>query len=407
MQGTIVSIGNELLIGKTINTNLSIIAKTLYAMGIEVNQALCVKDDLKSIHQTLSRIDDDFIIITGGLGPTPDDLTKEAVCAFYGLELTLHQQSLTRIEEAFKSMHKPMDKSNLKQAYFPSSAIVLNNDNGTAPGAIFQVGKQTIVLLPGPPTELMPMLEPVKAYLLDHLDYEVFHGGYLVVGVGESEMEHRLDGFYDAHQNVIIAPYAGLGEIQYIFTSKDATALKTALKAFYKRFKDVIVGPYDTPLEHIVVQTLQAQNKTISFAESCTGGLLAGRLINVPGASRVFNESYVLYSDAAKIKQLGVHQSIIDQFGAVSNQCVYELSYQLAQRTSSDISVSVSGIAGPEGGTDDKPVGTVYFGITHEGRTKTVHHIFAGDRQMIRQKAVAFALNLVIKTLTLAHEDIH
>ena len=400
MQGTILSIGNELLIGKTINTNLSIIAKTLYAMGIEVNQALCVKDDVHSIHQALSQIDDAFIIITGGLGPTPDDLTKEAVCAFYGLELTLHQQSLKRIKDTFKTMHKTMDNSNLKQAYFPKSAIVLNNDNGTAPGAIFQVGHQTIVLLPGPPTELMPMLEPVKTYLLEHLDFEVFHGGYLVVGIGESEMEHQLEGFYNAHKDVLIAPYAGLGEIQYIFTSKDETALKNALKAFHKRFRDVIVGPYDTPLEHIVVQALQAQNKTISFAESCTGGLLAGRLINVPGVSHVFNESYVLYSDNAKIKRLGVHQSIIDQFGAVSNQCVYELSYQLAQRTGADISVSVSGIAGPDGGTKDKPVGTVFFGITHEGRTKTMHHIFVGDRQMIRQKAVAFALNLVIKTLT-------
>ena len=399
MKGTILSIGNELLIGKTINTNLSIIAKTLYAMGIEVNQALCVSDDKESIHKVLSVIEGDFLIVTGGLGPTPDDLTKEAVCEFYGLKLVLHEESMKRIEKTFETVHRPMDKSNFKQAYFPINAQVLNNDNGTAPGAIFKVNNQTIVLLPGPPSELLPMLEPVKRYLLDHLDYEVHHGGYLVVGVGESEMERRLEGFYENHPNVRIAPYAGLGEIQYIFTSRDADALRQALKAFNKNYIDVIVGPYDTALEAIVVQALKAQNKTISFVESCTAGLLAGRLVNVANASTVFKESFVLYSDEAKIKQLGVHPSILEQFGAVSHQCVYELSYQCARRTNADVTVSVSGIAGPSGGSIEKPVGTVYFGITHEGRTNTYHRIFTGDRQMIRQKAVSFALHLVLKTL--------
>jgi nicotinamide-nucleotide amidase len=405
MKASIINIGNELLNGKTINTNLNYIAKALRALGVGITQAITINDDAEMIHKVLHLIDDNLIIFTGGLGPTRDDLTKESVCEFFGLKLYLHEDSLKRIRKTFEQSNKLMDESNLKQAYFPKEAIILKNENGTAPGAIIQHGEKIIVLLPGPPSEMNPMFEHVKIYLEERISKDFFEDGFLVSGVGESEVEGTLKTFYQDHPLVNIAPYAGLGEIQYIFTSTDEKALNQALKAFKSHFSDYIVGPYNIPLETRVVNTLAAQNKTITFAESCTGGLLAGRLINVSNASKVFNESYVLYSNESKIKNLGINQQIIDRFGVVSDQCVYELAYQVAKRTSSDIAVSVSGIAGPTGGTQLKPVGTVYFGVYHEGKTRTYHKVFSGDRQMVRAKAVTYALYLTYKTLM--HEDHH
>jgi len=391
--------------GKTVNTNLTYIAKSLHTLGVEISKAMCTTDTKKSIIQALNETEDSLIILTGGLGPTPDDMTKEVVCDYFNLELVEHESSLEAIKQTFARMGKSMNNYNLKQARFPKEAIVLANKNGTAPGAIIQVEDKTVVLLPGPPSELKPMFTTVLAYLEERLDIKVYQEGFLVVGIGESEMQARLGNFYVDHKDVIIAPYAGLGEIQYIFTTSNKKALEKALDAFKKKFDDVIVGPYYIPLEARVVELLMLKNLTISFAESCTAGLLAGRLVNVADASKVFNESYVLYSNESKIKQLGVNQQIIDKFGAVSDQCVYELAYQLAQRTDADITVSVSGIAGPSGGTAVKPIGTVYIGIHYDGLTKTYHRVFTGDRQMVRDKATTYALGLVYDMLTGKYED--
>ncbi|MFP4286478.1 MAG: competence/damage-inducible protein A [Candidatus Izemoplasmataceae bacterium] len=405
MKASIINIGNELLNGKTINTNLNFISKSLRALGIGITQAITINDEAEMIHKVLESITDSLIIITGGLGPTQDDLTKESVCAFYDLKLYLHEESLNRIRKTFEQSHKKMDESNLKQAYFPKDSIILKNENGTAPGAIIQHNDKIIVLLPGPPTEMNPMFESVRIYLEERVSKDFYEDGFLISGAGESEIEGILKPLHKKHERVNIASYAGLGEIQYIFTSTSQDDLNHALKDFKMQFSEYIVGPYQIPLETQVVNTLQAQNKTISFAESCTGGLLAGRLINVPNASLVFNESYILYSNESKIKNLGINQQIIDRFGVVSDQCVYELAYQVAKRTSSDIAISVSGIAGPTGGSQLKPIGTVYFGVYHEGKTRTYHKIFNGDRQMVRSKAVTYALYLTYKTLM--HENHH
>ncbi|MFH5881601.1 competence/damage-inducible protein A [Liberiplasma polymorphum] len=405
MQATIITIGNELLNGKTINTNLNYLSKELRSIGIKVSRAVSINDEETMINETLDQTKDNLIIFTGGLGPTKDDLTKESVCKYFNLELHYHEESYKRIELAFARMNRTVNESNKKQAYFPKESIILPNQYGTAPGVIIQVDDKIIVLLPGPPQEMHPMFSSVKAYLEERVEKDFYEAGFLVVGIGESDMEGQLTTIYEKHDKVNIAPYAGLAEIQYIFTSPNKNALEAALNAFQKTFDEYIVGPYNMPLEERVVEVLMAQNKTISFAESCTGGLLAGRLINVPNASQVFNESYVLYSNESKIRNLGVNQMIIDKFGAVSDQCVYELAYQAAHRTRSDIAMSISGVAGPGGGSSIKPVGTVYFGLYHEGKTKTYHRVFAGDRQMIRYKAVTFALYLIYKALM--HEDNH
>ncbi len=404
MNATLISVGNELLNGKTINTNASYIAKSLRSLGIMVTRTITISDEEEWIFKTLKETEDKIIIFTGGLGSTSDDLTKESVAKFYKLKLQLHQESLTRIKNHFARSNNEMPKVNEKQAYFPKEAIILNNDYGTAPGAIIQLKESTIVLLPGPPQEMKPMFKYVMAFLEERIDYRFHEAGYLVAGTSESVMEEKLKDFYAKHSEVRIAPYAGLGEISYLMTSKDASKLEKALEDFKKQFSKNIVGPYNQTLEEILVERLIAQNQTISFAESCTGGMIASRLINVPNASKVINESFILYSDTSKMKHLGLHQSILERFGAVSAQCVYELAYQLAQRTGTTITLSVSGIAGPSGGTHNKPVGTVYFGVHYEDKTRTYHKVFVGDREMIRKKATAFGLYLLIKTIS--HEDI-
>ncbi len=404
MKSTIITVGNEILLGKTINTNLAFLGAFLFSLGIEVEKSVAVNDNEDAIHSALDHALGDLIILTGGLGPTHDDATKESLTTYLGLELEKNEDAYQKIASYFERSGRKMDASNDKQAFFPLNATILDNLRGTAPGAIIPHKGKHYVLLPGPPSELKPMVEPLKEYLDPFLNQTIYQKGYLVVGQGESEFEGTMRTIYDRHPSVNIAPYASTGEIRYIFTSKDEKALGDALKDFKKHFNKFIIGAHDETLETHIVKALKDQNKTITLVESCTGGMLASRLVNVSGVSDVFKESYVLYDNESKMKQLGINQAVLDKYGAVSEQCVYELAYQLAQKTDSDVSVSISGVAGPLGGTKDKPVGTVYFGITHEGKTKTYKQIFAGDRQMIREKATAYALYLVMKGL-LHYED--
>jgi len=404
MKSTIITVGNEILLGKTINTNLAFLGAFLFSLGIEVEKSVAVKDNETAIHSALDHALGELIILTGGLGPTHDDATKESLASYLGVTLEKNEEAYEKIVSYFKRSGRKMDSSNDKQAYFPSDAIILENQRGTAPGAIIPHKGKHYVILPGPPSELKPMVGPLKNYLEPYLNQTIYQKGFLVVGQGESEFEGTMQRVYEAHPSVSIAPYASTGEIRYIFTSKDEKALGDALKDFKKHFNQFIIGAHDETLETHIVKALKDQNKTITLAESCTGGMLASRLVNVSGVSDVFKESYVLYDNDSKMKQLGINQAVLEKYGAVSEQCVYELAYQLAQRTDADLSVSISGVAGPEGGSEDKPVGTVYFGITHESKTKTYKQIFAGDRQMIREKATAYALYLVMKGL-LHYED--
>ncbi len=399
MKATIISIGDELMTGKTINTNQATISNQLFTMGVQTEMSINLADDKTMIKNTLKSVASKLIIFTGGLGPTHDDLTKETVCEFFEKPLIFHEAVYETIKHYFEYRGKPMPETNTKQAYFPKDAHILKNAVGTAPGMMMAVDDRIVVLLPGPPSELEPMFMEVKARLKPLLNGSVYQKGYLLVGLGESDLEGQMGTLYDAHPSVTIAPYAGLGEIRVIFTSKDEATLDKALKQFKGLFSKHIVTTHDETLEAEIIQTLQDTNRTISLAESCTGGLISSRIVGVPGVSKVYKEGYVLYDNETKTKQLGINQNIIDRYGAVSDQCVYELAYQLAQRTTADVTLSVSGIAGPDGGTEEKPVGTVYFGVCFEGRTTTFKQHFAGDRNMIRSKAASYGLYLVWKAL--------
>lgn len=399
MKTAVVTVGKELLTGRTVNTNLRTIALKLKSIGIDVNRSYVLDDLKKEFIKMLDFMDEDLIIFTGGLGPTIDDITRETVIDYFKLPTFQDKEVIANIKAMFDKAEVEMKKTNNKQAYFPVDSIKLDNELGTAPGVYFKVDNRKIILLPGPPREMVPMLDNVIELIKDELDINLISRGFKLVGTGESSMENNLRGFYGVHPKVNIAPYANVGEIKYIFTSSDTDALDRAMKDFYNKFEEFIYGGLEDTLESVVVELLKEQSKVISVAESCTGGMLASRLVNVSGSSTVFKEGLVTYANEAKTKYLQVNENLLKEFGAVSPEVAKEMCDQLYENTDADITVSITGIAGPNGGTLEKPVGLVYFGINCSGKTTIYRKVFTGNREMVRLRATIFALNTIRKEL--------
>ena len=399
MKTAIITVGKEVLTGKTINTNLRTIATRLNQIGIDVNRSFVIDDKIEEYYKILDFIDDDLIIFTGGLGPTVDDISRETVIKYFDVPTYYNQDILKEIKTYFDHIDVEMKDTNNKQALFPKESIILHNKLGTAPGVIFEANNKTIVLFPGPPHEMYPMLEELIKYLKDKMNIQLFSKGYRLVGTGESTMEKSLQGFYDSYPNVNIAPYASVGDIKYIFTSNNQVDLASAMKEFSQKFHKYIYGDLNDTLEGVVVEKLTQKKMVISVVESCTGGMLASTITNVSGSSKVFNESIVTYSNEAKKKYLDIPLDTLKTKGAVSQESAYEMAKNLYDKTDSDITVSITGIAGPTGGTSLKPVGLVYFGVCHKGETKTYKKMFNGNRNMIRRRATIHALNIVRKTI--------
>jgi nicotinamide-nucleotide amidase len=399
MRCAVVSVGKEVLTGFTVNTNLTIIARKLRTIGIDINRNFVIDDQFEEFHKILPIIDEKLLIFTGGLGPTIDDITKEAVFSYFKVPTFVDKNIIDTIKSRFDHINKMMHTSNEKQALRPIDSISLTNPNGTAPGVYFEAQGKIIVLLPGPPHELNPMVDQVLNLIQTKQKNKLYSDGFFLSGIGESEMEHKLLGFYEKHPLVNIAPYASIGEIKYIFTSSSKDALKDAMNDFESQFHNYIYGSLEDTLESVVVRLLQKQHKIISMAESCTGGLLASTIVNVPGSSEVFKEGLVVYSNEAKMKYLHVSEETLKIHGAVSYECVKELAINLQKETKADVGVGISGIAGPTGGTKEKPVGLVYFCIRHQSKTLLFEKIFNGDRMAIRHRAVKFILNELKKEL--------
>ncbi|MFK5883015.1 MAG: competence/damage-inducible protein A [Candidatus Izemoplasma sp.] len=399
MKSAIITVGKEVLTGKTINTNLATIASALTEIGIEISRSFVIDDIFNEYVKVLDILDEDLIIFTGGLGPTIDDITKESILKYFNINSVIDEETLERNQAYFSRMNRKMEDTNLKQAYFPEDSIILKNDLGTAPGLIFKVDKKTIILFPGPPHELKPMLDKTIEYLIKQNNIKMFSKGFKLTGIGESDMEVLLKDFYHLHKSVVIAPYASVGEIKYVFTSKNEFAITKCMIDFKEKFKQYIYGNLNQTLEEVVVNLLKKQNKIISAAESCTGGMFASKITNVSGSSEVFNESYITYSNEAKNRILNIDKELLNDHGAVSEKVAFKMAENLQQITNADITVSITGIAGPTGGTKEKPVGLVYFGITHKGITKVYKKISNGNRLMVRTRSTMFALNLIRKEL--------
>lgn len=404
MIAEILSVGTELLMGQIANTDAQFISRRLGELGISIYRQCTVGDNparvLESLRESLSR--SDIVITTGGLGPTEDDLTKEMVAEYFGLEMELHQPSYEALKAYMERFGRKMTPNNLKQAYFPKGAIIMPNLCGTAPGCIVEKDGKTVAVLPGPPRELTDMFDRQLAPYLEKRSGMSIKSKFLkIFGLGESNVETMLlDLFHKG--NPTLALYCGPGEV----TARITTRVKEGEDA------DAIIGPvYDEILRRVgdafygegmnytladaALKLLKERGETVTFAESCTGGLLAGEFVGVPGASECFMESYVTYANSAKERLLGVSPETLAGCGAVSEECAREMALGALRAAGADWAVAVTGIAGPDGGTAEKPVGTVYVGVAHGGAAVAKRFNFRGNRLWIRTLSVVNALNLL------------
>lgn len=402
MKAEIISVGTEILLGDIVNTNAQYLAEELANIGIDVYYQITVGDNEDRLYDTFNECltRSDIVIATGGLGPTDDDITKEVACKCFGQELKLHEPSLKKIEDYFKKINISLSENNKKQAYFPKESIILENNYGTAPGAILKKDNKIIIVLPGPPREMKPMFEEkVKPYLKNNSNSVLVSKVLRTFGIGESLLEESIIDIIKEQNNPTIAPYAKDSEAILRITAKASTQkeaealINPVVEKIRSRVGNYIYGEDDTSLEEEVAKILVEKNLTISVAESCTGGLVSSSLINYPGISSAFMEGCVTYSNEAKMKRLGVKKETLDKYGAVSEQTAKEMAEGIARQFNTNIGLSTTGIAGPEGGSVEKPVGLVYIGIYINGKTFVKKFIFNGNRQMVRLRATKNILN--------------
>ena len=409
MRAEIMAVGTELLLGDILNTNAQFLAQELANLGIEVYYQTVVGDNPQRLRDTIyhafSRAD--LIITTGGLGPTEDDLTKETAAEYFGEKLVLDEKAFNRIKTYFDRTGRVMTQNNVKQAMVPeNNCTVLYNDNGTAPGIIIEKNGKMIVMLPGPPRETVPMfVNQVKPYLAQKQEYTFLSRILRVANVGESAMAARVQDIMDAQTNPTIAPYAKDGEAILRITAKakseaEANALiDPVAEKLKERLGDAVYAEGETDLQTVVAELLIERKLTVATAESCTGGLIASKLIEYPGISEVLLEGCVTYSNDAKMRRLGVKAETLEQFGAVSEETAREMAEGIARTSGAEIGIATTGIAGPGGGSEEKPVGLVYMGLYYKGKTDVKKCNFAGKRQAIRERAAYTALDWLRKAM--------
>lgn len=404
MIAEIVSVGTELLMGQIVNTDAQFLARRLAALGITMYRQSTVGDNpgrvKEAVREALSRAD--LVITTGGLGPTEDDLTKEMVAEALCLPMVRHDEVVEGIRRYFESTGREMTLNNLRQADFPEGARLMPNRKGTAPGCIAEKDGKRVAVLPGPPHELIDMYEQqLEPYLLSLSDQVIASRFLHIVGVGESIVETRLMDLFH-WQSPTLALYCAPGEVTARLTvrcPKDvdpAPLLEPLEKEIRARLgESVYAEGLDASMPKTVVEMLAAQKETVSVAESLTGGMLASRLVDVPGASAVLCESYVTYSNEAKQRLLGVSGETLRAYGAVSEQCAREMAEGCLRASGADWALATTGIAGPDGGTPEKPVGTVY--IACAGRRGAVVRALKlrGDRTRVRTMTCLYALDLL------------
>lgn len=401
----LISVGTELLLGNIVNTNAAYLSEKCADIGLSCYYQSVVGDNEERMTAVLETALErsDVVILSGGLGPTEDDLTKEVAAKVMGRELYMHEPSKQHIEAYFKRRNLEITENNWKQAMMPEGAIVVENENGTAPGVIIEGDGKKVLLLPGPPNELIPMFEKsMIPYLSDGKAATIYSQTVKICGVGESKAETMIKDMIAGQDNPTIAPYAKNCEVHLRVTAKaenesEARKLVEPVVAELKsRFGDnVYTTDVDTTLEKAVVDLLAEHKLSVSTAESCSGGLLAARLINVPGVSDSYKAGYITYSNEAKKNLLGVSQEILESKGAVSEETAFEMAKGAAAVSNADVAVAVTGIAGPGGGTPEKPVGLVYIACNICGKITVKKYNFNGNRSKVRETTVSSALILM------------
>ena len=408
----ILCVGTELLLGDIVNTNATFLSQRLAELGICVYKHTAVGDNPVRLKAALEDALEhaDLVITSGGLGPTYDDLTKETVAEYFGAPMELDQHSLERIERYFKRVGRVMTDNNRKQAMMPKGAVIFDNDYGTAPSLAIcggENGDKTVIMLPGPPVELVPIFkEKIVPYLISRRDKVLASRNIHIFGMGESMVESKIEDIMRNSENPTVAPYCKEGEVRLRVTAsanttKEANALCNDMieRIYCTEVGEYIYGVDIESLEKAVVEYLRSKSLTLFLAESCTGGLAAKRITDVAGCSDVFLGSCVTYANEAKIRLLGVKKETLAKYGAVSEETAREMAKGARERMDSDIAVSITGIAGPTGGTPEKPVGTVYVGVsTVLGESvRKLSLSSMRSRDFIRTVSASNAFDMVLK----------
>ncbi len=399
----IISVGTEILLGEIVNTNAVFIAEHIAALGFSSYSQKVVGDNAIRLKEALkaSFACADLVILTGGLGPTEDDITKEVVAKVFNSKLIMHEETKQQIQLFFdKRQSKEVTNNNWKQALIPEGSIVLGNNNGTAPGIILEKNGKCCILLPGPPEEMQEMfIEKVEPYLKNKSTSIIFSKTVKICGISESKVDALITDMLQNGKNPTIAPYAKRGEVHLRITAKAENELEAnerinpIIDVLQQIFKNAIYTiEENTTLEMAIVNLLKDNKMTLSTVESCTGGMLSSRIINVPGVSTVFHTGIVTYSNEAKMEFVDVKKETLALYGAVSEEVVREMAIGQANRAKSSVCIAITGIAGPDGGTVAKPVGLVYIGCTIFGNISVKKCFLLGNREKIRERTVFEAL---------------
>ena len=409
----IICVGTELLMGNTLNTNSHFLAREMVSLGISSYRQIVVGDNEERLAEQIveSAKRADLVIMTGGLGPTTDDITMGVAAKVAGRELVFDEESFHSITEYFRKMCRNMPKNNRKQAMLPEGCTILANHNGTAPGAMFDYACPLendpdrvvhFVLLPGPPSEMTMMFnEEVRPVLEKMSDTKFITQFVHLFGIGESEAAERIGDLIDKQTNPTIAPYAAEGECFFRITQRieegeeEKDLITPIIDVMKERFGQCIYEIGTRPLKQVAFDMLFEQGKTVCFAESCTAGMVSSEFVDIPGASNVFMGSVVSYGNKVKSNLLGVSNDVLDNLGAVSRECAQEMAEGARKLLGTDIAVSITGIAGPTGESATKPVGLVYLAISDENGTDVKEVHLSGNRMRVRRKAVLHAFNLI------------
>ncbi len=407
-KAAIIAIGDELLIGDVIDTNSAFIGRELTNLGVAVRSSISISDEREEILNYLAYFfsKNDILIVTGGLGPTQDDITKKSISEFFDSKLIFREDLFSKIESFFQKRNIIMAESNREQAIFPEKAKVIANDLGTASGMHFSKDGKHLFSLPGVPYEMKAMMRDYVLPFVKTLSKQKYLQKIInTYNISESRIYSLLDvdkileettlAFLPSSKGVRIRLSARGAEEELL-----KNRIEKALEIINSAVSDKIVGYDNLSLSKLVFEKLKTKKMTISFAESCTGGKAAAEITNYAGSSEVFKESFVTYSNSSKMNLLGVAKEILAEKGAVSKECVREMVLGLEERTNADITTAISGIAGPSGGTVEKPVGTVYFAVKVKGRDPFVDRkFFVGSREHIRERAVSHLYALVYEII--------
>lgn len=400
----LISVGTEILLGDILNTDAQFLSIELAKLGISVIHQSTVGDNRERLLAQLKEAADrsDIIILSGGLGPTPDDLTKEVCCEFFGKKMFLHEPTVEKIKTYFSTKGMEMAQNNLKQAMLPKDCVIFPNDNGTAPGMAIEKDGVHILILPGPPRELKPMFRNCAVpYLMQFSDRIIVSHNIRTFGIGESSMAERVNDLFDA-ENPTVAPYAKDGEALLRVTAMARTKeeaenlCKPVINEIKNRLDGFVYGVDYTCIEEAVIEKLKEKHMKVATAESCTGGLIAKRITDVPGASEVFDCGIISYANEIKHRVLGVSEDDLNKYGAVSEPVARQMAQGALKVSGADIAVSVTGIAGPDSDSTNKPVGLVYIGLADRDNV-WVRELRTSrkDRSYNRYVSASNALNMI------------